>query len=89
MPAKSTEFVLKPKKPTSAWIYFNTEMVAKLKAEQSLEQKDAFTKSAEIWKGLSDADKEPYLAKSRADEGRYKKQLLELETNGFFTTADG
>ena len=88
-PAKSTGFVLKPKKPTSAWIYFNTEMVAKLKAEKSLEQKDAFTKSAEIWKGMSDAEKEPYAARSKGDEERYKKQLRELETNGFFLTEDG
>jgi hypothetical protein len=32
-------FVLKPKKGTSAWIYFNTETVAKLKEEQKMEQK--------------------------------------------------
>ena len=28
---KKEPFVLKPKKPTSAWIYFNTEKVAELK----------------------------------------------------------
>ena len=27
-------YVTKPKKPTSAWIYFNTQMVAKLKVEK-------------------------------------------------------
>ena len=64
-------FVLKPKKGTSAWIYFNTETVAKLKAEQSMEQKAAFAKSAEIWKGMSDTDKAPYAAKAKADEGRF------------------
>lgn len=30
---KKEAFVLKPKKSTSAWIYFNSETVAKLKAE--------------------------------------------------------
>ena len=34
---KNAPFVLKPKKGTSAWIYFNTETVAKLKEEQGLE----------------------------------------------------
>ena len=38
----STDFVLKPKKATSAWIYFNTETVAKLKEKEGLEQKVAF-----------------------------------------------
>lgn len=86
---KKEEFVLKPKKPTSAWIYFNTATVAKLKVEKNLDQKEAFAKSAEIWKTLSDADKAPYQGKSKADEERYKKQLKELEDNGFFLTEDG
>ena len=43
-------------------------MVAKLKAEQNMEQKVAFGKSAEIWKTMTDAEKEPYTAKAKADE---------------------
>lgn len=30
-------FVLKPKKHTSPWIYFNNEILAKLKKEQGLD----------------------------------------------------
>lgn len=30
-------FVLKPKKPTSPWIYFNNEKVAQLKKEEGLD----------------------------------------------------
>jgi hypothetical protein len=66
--AKKEAFVLKPKKSTSAWIYFNSETVAKLKSEQNMEQKAAFGKSAEIWKGLTEAEKEPYSAKAKDDE---------------------
>jgi hypothetical protein len=54
-----------------------------------MEQKDAFAKSAEIWKGMTDAQKEPYLAKARQDEARYQKQLKELEDKGYFMTAEG
>lgn len=54
-----------------------------------MDQKSAFTKSAEIWKGLTDAQKAPYLEKSRLDDERYKRQLKELEQNGFFMTEDG
>jgi len=82
-------FVLKPKKPTSPWIYFNNEILSKLKSEQGLDQKAAFTKSAEIWKSMSDEGKKPYLDKSKMDEERYKRQLAELEKNGFFLTDDG
>lgn len=87
-PFKST-FVTKPKKPTSAWIYFNTEMVAKLKQKEAMDQKEAFTKSADIWKGMSDEDKVPYTTKSKSDEERYKRQNRELTDNGFFMTIDG
>lgn len=31
------EFVLKPKKATSPWIFFNNEMVAKLKNEKGMD----------------------------------------------------
>lgn len=86
---ENAPFVLKPKKGTSAWIYFNTETVAKLKEQKSMEQKQAFAKSAEIWKSMSDTEKEPYNAKSKADEQRYKDQIAELEEKGYFTMADG
>jgi hypothetical protein len=82
-------FVLKPKKPTSPWIYFNNEKVAQLKKEDGLDQKDAFTKSAEIWKSLTDEAKQPFIKKNKQDEERYKRQLAELEQNGFFMTEDG
>lgn len=82
-------YVTKPKKPTSPWIYFNNEKVAQLKKEQGLDQKDAFTKSAEIWKSLSDEQKKPYVDKNKQDEERYKRQMTELQENGFFMTEDG
>jgi hypothetical protein len=37
VPEKKEEFVLKPKKATSPWIYFNNEMVAKLKSEKGMD----------------------------------------------------
>ena len=62
---KKEDFVLKPKKATSPWIYFNNEMVAKLKSEKGRDQKEAFAKSAEVWKGLTENEKEVYIAKSK------------------------
>ena len=82
-------FVLKPKKPTSAWIYFNNETVAKLKETKGMDQKQAFGESSVIWKKLTEQDKLPYTQKAKEDEERYKKQVKELETQGFFMTQDG
>jgi len=36
-PDKMKPFVLKPKKPTSPWIFFNNEKVAALKKEKSID----------------------------------------------------
>lgn len=36
-PEPGKPFVLKPKKPTSPWIYFNNEKVAQLKKEEGLD----------------------------------------------------
>ena len=59
-PEENKPFVLKPKKPTSPWIYFNNEKVAALKKEKGMDQKEAFTQSAAIWKGLSEEEKKPF-----------------------------
>jgi len=38
---------------------------------------------------LTDDEKAPHVAKSKSDEERYKRQLAELEANGYFMTEDG
>lgn len=38
---------------------------------------------------MSEEQKAPYIQKSKSDEERYKRQLAELEQNGFFMTEDG
>lgn len=38
---------------------------------------------------MTEDQKKPYLEKSKQDEERYKRQLTELDQNGFFMTEDG
>mgnify|MGYP001097678687 CR=1 FL=1 len=38
---------------------------------------------------MTDAEKEPYTKSAKLDEERYKKQLKDLETLGYFMTEDG
>ena len=81
---------VKPKRACSAWIIYNTEMVKKLKEQNSdLSHKEAFTKSAEIWKQLDTTTKAKFEAKSKAEDDRYNRQFKELENKGFFTHEDG
>lgn len=62
-------YVTKPKRGNSAWIFFNTETVASLKAKDpSLDHKEAFSKSAEIWKDLTPDQKAPFEEKQKADD---------------------
>ena len=51
--AVQDEHVLQPKRPTSAYIYFNTETTAKLRKE-GMAHTEAFKKCGELWKALSD-----------------------------------
>jgi len=65
------------------------ETVQMLKEKEKLDHKEAFSRSAELWKALDDAKKAPYEKKAKEDEERYQKQMKELETKGFFTNTDG
>lgn len=62
--------MVKPKRPLSTWLIFNTAKVAELK-ENGFGHKDAFAESAKIWKGMSEKDKEPWDKKQKEDQNRY------------------
>lgn len=72
-PKPKEPYVLKPKKPTSPWIYFNNQKVAELKSKEGMDQKEAFAKSAQIWKTMEDSDKQPYIDMSKKDEERFNQ----------------
>lgn len=64
-------------------------MVAKLKVDKGLSQKEAFKMSGEIWKSMSDKEKAKYVALQKKDEERYQKQLRDFDSKGFFILDDG
>lgn len=64
-------FQVKPKKPLSAWLIFNTETVQKLKQKHDVDHKEAFAQSAALWQKMTDKDKKPFEDKSKKDEARY------------------
>ena len=46
-------------------------------------------KCGEMWKGLDEADKEPYTKMWKIDQQRFEKQTKEFESNGFILNEDG
>ena len=53
---------IKPKRANSAWQIYSIETLKKLKEKNpALTTKELFTKSAEVWKMLSEKQKEKYV----------------------------
>merc|ERR1719362_280292 len=72
-----TEQVLKPKRAASAWVCYNSEKTAELKAAGN--GKQAMAANGEAWGAASEEEKAPYVKMSAEDEQRYQKQMAEFE----------
>jgi hypothetical protein len=66
---------VKPSRAIGAYIYFNTEMCAKLKEKEGISHKEAFAKAGKMWGELSEKDKEPYNKKAEEDKARYESKI--------------
>ena len=82
-----TEQVLKPKRATTAWVYYNSEKTAELKAQGK--GKQAMVANSETWGAASEEEKAPYVKMAADDEQRYQKQIADFEKKGWFTMGDG
>lgn len=80
---------LKPKKATSAYMFFATEYSAILRNEKNYSVVDAIKGAGVAWNNLKDTDKAKYEAMSKADQERFKKQTEEMQAKGYFTLEDG
>lgn len=61
-----------PKKPTTSYIYFNTEFVANLRAkEPDLKQGDLFKMAGAKWASMTDAEKAKYNKLALQDKQRF------------------
>ena len=70
----------RPKRATSAYLYFNMEMTKKLRSkDSSLSQKEAMKTAGEIWGTMDDAKKEKWTNMQKEDEKRYEKQVAEYD----------
>ena len=78
-----------PKKPLSAYLFYTTENVNKLKEKESCSHTEAMKKCGQLWNGLAGDDKQKYTDMHDRDVTRYQGQMAALDTKGFFIMADG
>ena len=77
----------KPKRPTSAYLYFceaaRPKLMKKMKGKKNkkINLGDIAKQLGAMWKGLSDNDKKPYTEKSQKDKERYLDEMEKYNAN--------
>jgi len=68
-----------PKKASTAWIFYTTETRIKLRDENpDKKMTELTTIMSEMWRNLSDEDKEPYRILEGNDRKRYKLEKMNM-----------
>jgi hypothetical protein len=62
-----------PKKPLSAYLFYTTANMSKVKEQHQCSHADAMKKCGELWNQLSAAEKKEYEDKQAEDAKRYQK----------------
>lgn len=81
--------VVLPKKPLSAYLFFTTDQVNKIKEKLKCTHTEAMKKAGEIWNTMNEKERKKYVDMVAKDQIRYDKQLAELNKNGYFKMEDG
>ena len=69
-----------PKRPISAYFFYNQERRESLKKEKpTLNNKDLIRVMSEEWNKLNDEQKKPYMKKAEDDKKRYLEEMKEYE----------
>jgi len=61
-----------PKKPLSAYLFYTTENVNRLKEEAGCSHPEAMKKCGELWNSLSETDRQKYNDMHDKDDARYR-----------------
>jgi len=76
-----------PKRPSSAWVYFNTQKSKELR--DAGKGKEAFTLSGQAWANMGEKEKAPYEKMALEDKQRFDTQTAAMATKGYFLLDDG
>ena len=82
--------IVKPKRPTTAFIYFSVENRIKImKNKPDTKMVDCSKISSEEWGKLTDAQKVKFNKMNEKSRERYDKEMKEFNEKGFFHNSDG
>lgn len=76
---KYGETCVVPKKPLSAYLFYTTENVNKIKEKEGCTHPEAMKKCGELWNKLQPDEKKTYEDKHDKDALRYKRQSDDLD----------
>ena len=67
-----------PKKPSTSFLFFSQENNQKLMKDKKLKLVMAAKETGQIWKGMTDKQKQPYVKLADQDVKRFEKQTKEM-----------
>ena len=86
------EPLLQPKKVITAFLFFNLEFSAEIRAKNAgvmMPIGEVSKLVSEKWGAMTEAQKQPFDKKNEADKKRHEQQLEELNKKGYFMLEDG
>jgi hypothetical protein len=87
---KLSDDIVKPKKPTTAFIYFSLENRKKiLEANSEVSVSDIAKLNGQAWNKMPESSRQKYHKMAEVDKLRHKEQMDQLMSQGFFVTAEG
>jgi hypothetical protein len=79
-----------PKKPITSYLNFYSEKLPEFKkAHPDISHALVVKEIAKSWNSLSEEAKKGYKALAASDTARYKREVDQLEKQGFFTNSKG
>jgi hypothetical protein len=87
---KLSDDIVQPKKALSGFMFFTIENGKKLRElDPTISITDQAKQNGQVWQSLSDQQKKKYQDMAEGDKLRYKGQMDQLMTNGFFLNSEG
>ena len=64
-----------PKRNCNAFMHFSPSKVRELKEQENLTHRQATSRAGEVWKGMTEEEKQPFVYAAESDKGRYVEEM--------------
>lgn len=80
---------VEPKRPTTAYFFFSVPKSQELREKDKMKLTESTKAASELWKKMSEIEKEPFVKQAEEDQERYNRQVAEIASQGYFLLPDG